>query len=132
MARHQIIMHRQVTAPPPGYGQPPAYGQQPGYGQPYGYPGMAPVAPQTNGLAVTSLVLGILSFFTNILTGIPAVITGHMALGRIKQNPAMSGRGLAITGLVLGYLSIAFFVVIILLVIIGASIGTTVVTTTTP
>jgi hypothetical protein len=54
-------------------GQPPQYPQQPGYQQPGQYPqqpgqyppggGYGPV-PKTNGMAIASLVLGILAMFT--------------------------------------------------------------------
>lgn len=74
-------------------------------------------APKTDGMATTSLVLGILSFFAcSILTGIPAIITGHMAHSRIQRsNGAVVGSGMAITGLVLGYLS----VILVVLAVVG-------------
>jgi hypothetical protein len=67
--------------------------------------------PKTSGLAVWSLVLGILSLacFTTIFAGIPGVICGHKALSKIKQSSgALTGQGLAIAGLVTGYLGIAW------------------------
>jgi hypothetical protein len=70
-------------------------------------------APRT-GLAVTSLVLGILSMICFlILTGIPAIICGHIALNRARRLPgAYGGSGMAIAGLVLGYASILIALVI--------------------
>lgn len=63
--------------------------------------------PETSGLAITSLVLGILGFIGG-LTAIPAVICGHIACSNIKGSQGtQKGRGLAITGLVLGYMMIA-------------------------
>ena len=68
----------------------------------------APVSapPQkTSGLAIASLVLGIFLFFP---LSIPAIVLGHIALSQIKKSAGMiGGRGLAIAGLVLGYLGIA-------------------------
>ncbi len=65
----------------------------------------SPKAPRT---AVASLVLGLLSFIFSIFTGIAAVVCGHKALGKIKRSGGlMPGKGMAITGLVTGYLSIA-------------------------
>lgn len=95
----------QQYAPPPGYGAPqPAYGQQPMYGMPV-------AAPPSNGLATTSLILGICSVFFGILTGIPAVITGHMALGKIKENPMLANsKGQAMAGLIIGYVAIGLTV----------------------
>lgn len=61
------------------------------------------------GLAITSLVLGIASFaaFLGPFTGIPAILTGHVALRRARRDPAAySGAGKAIAGLVLGYVSL--------------------------
>jgi hypothetical protein len=73
---------------------------------------------RSSSLATTSLVLGCLSTLFGALTGIPAVITGHIALGRIKQSAGeVGGRGLAIAGLALGYVgiiwSIGLFVIMI-------------------
>lgn len=74
-----------------------------------------PSAARTSGLAVWSLVLGILAFLTAGLTAIPAVICGHLALGKIKRSAgAQSGGGLAIAGLVTGYLGLVIFVIAVL------------------
>ncbi len=62
-----------------------------------------------SGLAIWSLVLGILALPTTGLTAIPAVLCGHLSLGKIKRSAGtQSGVGLAITGLVTGYLG--FFI----------------------
>ncbi|MBI3415905.1 MAG: DUF4190 domain-containing protein [Verrucomicrobia bacterium] len=65
--------------------------------------------PPASGLAITSLVLGALSLVClSIFTGIPAIITGHIAYNRSRKNPLKSGGGgLAIAGFVLGYVSLA-------------------------
>jgi len=61
-------------------------------------------AKSTSSLATVSLVLGIYSIAClGFITGIPAILLGHMALGRIKTQPDVSGRGLAAWGLGLGY-----------------------------
>jgi Domain of unknown function (DUF4190)/GYF domain 2 len=66
------------------------------------------------GLAVTSLVLGILSFLTCILTGIPAIICGHIALSRARREPAQyGGPGMALAGLILGYVSLVMLPLVI-------------------
>jgi uncharacterized membrane protein len=63
-------------------------------------------APSTNGFAVASLVLGCL--FCLLITGILAVIFGNVALGQIQRSQgAQRGRGLAIAGIVLGWVAIA-------------------------
>jgi hypothetical protein len=72
-----------------------------------------PAAPEvTNGLAVASLVCGLMEVFTLGITAIPAVILGHVARGQIRRN-GERGDGMATTGLVLGWLGIAFFVLIV-------------------
>ncbi len=77
-----------------------------------------PLATKNSGLATASLVLGILSLVLTIirigpLLAIPAVIFGHLALSRINRAGGMlGGRGLAIAGLVTGYISIALIPVL--------------------
>ena len=60
------------------------------------------------GLAIASLVLGILSVSCLlVITGLPAIITGLMALNRARRQPAeYGGRGFAIAGIVMGAIGI--------------------------
>ena len=91
----------QSASPPPGYGP---YGQQPPF---YGYP--AAYAPRsTNGLAIASMVLGILWLYW--IGSILAIVFGYVALGQIKRQPGMQGRGMAIAGIVLGWVGVAMIV----------------------
>ena len=72
-------------------------------------------ATQQSGLALTSVILGICGIVLCLgpLAGIPAVICGHMAQSKIKQSGGgLTGAGMAMTGLVTGYLSILWIVVI--------------------
>ena len=73
------------------------------------------LAPPTSGLAIASMVCGILSLFFcfcgGMFLGIPAVICGHMALKQTGSEspgmpPRMGGRGMAIAGLIMGYIGI--------------------------
>lgn len=77
-------------------------------------PGSVPQS-KTSALAIWSLVLGILSITCfSILSAIPGVICGHQALSKIKRsNGTLEGRGLAIAGLITGYLGIAWAVFVI-------------------
>lgn len=76
------------------------------------------VAPRTNPLAGWSLGLGLGSLLCGIFTAIPAVICGHMAISRINRSGGReTGRGLAITGLVAGYLMIAILPIMIALMV---------------
>lgn len=73
------------------------------------------VAVRNAPLAVWSLVLAIVGL---VLIGpfgtIPAVICGHMAVGRINRSSGtLTGQGLAIAGLIIGYVGIVFQLVIL-------------------
>lgn len=74
-----------------------------------------PLRPQNSGLAVWSLVLGILSLVcVGFLAGVPAVICGHVARSRIgKSAGAMSGEGLALAGLITGYVGTALSILVV-------------------
>lgn len=75
---------------------------------PAGWAPYQPARRATNGFAVASLVLGIAVLCTGIFGAILAVIFGNVALGRIDAaQGAEKGRGLAIAGIVLGWIGIA-------------------------
>jgi hypothetical protein len=82
-------------------------------------PGLPPLPPSGSGapqqgLAITSLVLGILSFLICI-TGIPAIICGHIARARAQREPTQyGGAGMALAGLILGYISLVLLPLVIL------------------
>jgi hypothetical protein len=87
------------TQYPPQQAYPPQAQQYPGQYQPQ----------QTDGGAIASLILGITSIVLclNIFTGIPAIITGHISYSKIKKSMGrLKGEGMALTGLILGYLSL--------------------------
>lgn len=66
-------------------------------------------------LAIWSLVLGILSLLCcGIFSAVPAVICGHKAQTKIKASGGvLQGAGMALAGLILGYVAIGLSVVII-------------------
>jgi hypothetical protein len=74
-----------------------------------------PELPKSSALAIWSLVLGVLSLpCFSILTGIPAVICGHIAKSRINASGGrLTGSGLALAGLITGYLSIVLSIVLV-------------------
>jgi hypothetical protein len=75
----------------------------------------------TSGLAIASLICGIVGIVTCFLPGIAAVICGHMALKQMAvPNARVTGRGMAVAGLVLGYLSILLMVALGALIFMGA------------
>jgi hypothetical protein len=100
------------ATPPPHYQYPP---------QP---------VPRNSGMATASLVLGLVGLFFSWFTfGIPsvlAVIFGHVGISQTKPERGLSGRGMAIAGLVLGYVVVAFavYVSIVFVYAIGQVAGT--------
>ena len=77
--------------------------------------------PKNSGLAICSLVFALIGLITVGIFSIPAVIIGHLALRRIKVSAGtLSGRGLAMAGLIIGYLGIVF---IPILVAVGFAAG---------
>ncbi len=93
---------------------------------PMGASGAVAQRAKTDPLSIWSLVLGILSWLClSIIAGIPAIICGHISLGRIKSNTLLQGKGMAIAGLVLGYVStliipVAILAAIALPAVVGA------------
>lgn len=98
-------------------------------GVPPGLPGSFPPAGYvpyqrpSSGMAVASLILGVLSFAClSIFGGIPAIICGHAARARIRQFPAQyTGAGMALAGLILGYFSVAIIAFAIVAAIVVPS-----------
>lgn len=75
------------------------------------YPLIANARP-TSGLAIASLVFGILGFTLCLVPGIIAVICGHMAMGPTHpQTGNLGGRGMAVAGLILGYICVALLLI---------------------
>jgi len=90
----------------------------------------APVPPQparpalgvpTSGLAVASLVLGIGGLTVLPLIGsIAAIILGYMARNDIRRRPGVvSGNGLALAGIITGWVAVGAAVLVFLLVALG-------------
>ncbi|TFC17578.1 DUF4190 domain-containing protein [Cryobacterium algoritolerans] len=106
-----------IYQPPaaPAYGAPaaPAYGENVAYARPSA---QAP-SDKYNVLAIVSLVS---AFFISLV----AIITGHIALSQIKKT-GEKGRGLAIGGLVLGYLGVVATIIVIIVwaVVIAAAVN---------
>jgi type II secretory pathway pseudopilin PulG len=76
--------------------------------------------PQTDGGAVASMVLGIASIVLclSFFAGIPAIILGHISLSKIKKSAGrLKGQGMALAGLILGYISLPSILIIAAIVI---------------
>ena len=119
----------------PNYGG--AYGN-PVSGSPTSYPGYpasvppaaygygAPMIAQrrTNGLAVASLVVSIVSLLIFLgAPGIAGAIMGHIARGQIRRS-GDDGDGLALAGIIIGWIGFAIisaFIAFIIFVVAAAS-----------
>ncbi|MGH8050703.1 MAG: DUF4190 domain-containing protein [Methylococcales bacterium] len=74
---------------------------------------MSTPAKETSAMAIVSLISGILSWtlLPFFLPAVVAIITGHMARKEIRNNTASKeGDGLALTGLILGWVNIACWI----------------------
>ncbi len=99
----------------PAYGAPPHPG---GYAAPHGG-GWAP-SPRINGLAIASMVCGIVWIYW--LGSILALVFGYVAKSQIdKSQGRETGRGMAIAGIVLGWVGVAFLTLFILLMVLSAA-----------
>lgn len=115
--------------PPGGYGAPPVggYGGPP---QAYGTSGFSPSGgtmhsqgSDSNGMAIASLVLGIIGLVTfwacgfGAIPGLVAVVLGILGLQAANKLPGQPQRGLAIAGIVTGGLAVlvgvGFFLVMV-------------------
>jgi hypothetical protein len=105
---------------PTGFGSPSAPAMAPAMAQPFGLPYYPPAPSPHSGLATTSMVLGILGLCCfGFLTAIPALICGIIALNGMKRTGDARGKGMAITGVVLGSVSLALTVLLVIVVLGG-------------
>jgi len=137
--------------PPPQYPQQPSYPQQqpgypqqqPGYPQQqpgypaYGAPGYPPgyaASPPNEGLAVASMVIGIVAFVLSCgygvgLLGSPvALVMGRVSMKRIDQSGGqLGGRGMAQAGFILGIIGTVLLVLgliaLTVIIIVGLNGG---------
>lgn len=82
-----------------------------------GHQAQVVVPPQTSVLAVIALVAGILGLF--FFGSLVAVICGHIARSQIRDSQGQqSGDGMALAGLILGYLGLAITLLIFLALVV--------------
>lgn len=108
------------TAPPPGSPPPPPAMNS--------LRQMGGAAPTTNAMALTGLIMGIVAVTFGLCCcwGIPFNILGIVfsviGLAQIRKNPELqTGKGLAITGLILSILSIVLVAILILIGVAGSA-----------
>ncbi|TAM92021.1 MAG: DUF4190 domain-containing protein [Rhodanobacteraceae bacterium] len=77
---------------------------------------MNTVYPRTSSLAVVSLIFGVLAYvFLPFVGALVAVICGHAARAEIRRVPpgTLDGDGLALAGLILGWIQIGIAVLVV-------------------
>jgi prepilin-type processing-associated H-X9-DG protein len=96
-------------------------GRETPYGVTVTGPGAIPgVVPRTSGRAIASLVLGLFSLVCCLFTGIPAIVLGSLGLVDIKEGRgAVTGKGMAISGIVLGSVGSTIVAIPIIIVLIA-------------
>lgn len=114
----------QALLSPPAPPSEPSYGERPAPVSPSASPYAAPASPYSaatgvpvfspsSGLAIASMVCGIVSVITSCvwciggLLALVAIILGHIAFSKAKADPSrFGGKGMAAAGLVTGYFGI--------------------------
>jgi len=88
------------------------------------------VAQESNGLAITSLILGIVGVtgaFCCVIFGLAgpaAIITGVAGMKKADESMGrVGGRGMAQAGLILGIVGTVFFAISLVLVVVFALAG---------
>jgi hypothetical protein len=91
-----------------------------------GYQGPMPGAAKPAGMAIASMVLGIISavtfcaWYISVPCGIIAICLGMVAKGKINRGEG-GGSGMATAGLVLGVIGVAIAILVIVLFFLGVS-----------
>ena len=78
-----------------------------------------PAPPKNNALAIASLVCGVAQLMLWPLATIPAVVLGHVARRQIRRT-GEQGAGLALAGLILGWIGVGFAVLAVIGIVLAA------------
>ncbi len=73
----------------------------------------------TSGLAIASMVLGIVWIYW--IGSLLAIIFGHIAISQARKDETLRGKGMAIAGVVLGYVGIGTLVLAIIVAATASS-----------
>jgi hypothetical protein len=121
------------------YAQPPT--QQPQYQQPYYQAPPQPVyvtfEPQEpfNYFALFSMISGLVTYFLCcffsvafigpffLILGIAPIILGGIGLKKANESPTKKGKGLAVSGLIMGIVSLVLLITIVVLIALGINYG---------
>src|SRR5215469_13129585 len=97
------LPNRMPVTPPQVY-QPPPFGVQ----------------RPTNGMAIAALICGVCQVFAWFLAAIPAIVLGHLARRQIRET-GEAGDGMALAGLILGYIGLALTALFVIIIVIAAA-----------
>lgn len=99
----------------------------------YTPPAYPTTAKRESSLAIVSLIAGIIGWtIVPFIGSIVAVITGHLAKKEIRESGGtMSGDGMALAGLILGYTMIGLALLAMIIVIVALLVFVPVMTQTT-
>lgn len=104
--------------PPPQAPTPPAPPPMPTSGG----AGYTPTTAPTNGLAVASMVSSIAGFVVCGIGFIAGVVLGYIAKNQIDQSGGtQQGRGMAVAGIIIGWIGIGLGVLVLVIVIIASA-----------
>ena len=88
---------------------------------------------KTSGMSVTAMILGIVGLvfiwapFVGFICSLLGIIFGGVGMSQTRKNPNLSGRGMAIAGLVCGIIGVVLWVILVafigLLGVFSSSIG---------
>ena len=82
-------------------------------------------AAHTSGLAIASVVLSCLSVLVGPFGFLPGIICGHLARSECRRNPALTGSGIALAGLIVGYIFVGVTALTLLMVAVLVMLGGT-------
>ena len=70
-------------------------------------------ATRVSSLAIFSLISSGCGFLIPVVFSVLAIVLGHLARQECRRNAALSGKGIALSGLILGYLGMAYSLYIV-------------------
>ncbi len=79
-----------------------------------------------SGAAIASLVMGIIAWtFLPFIAALVAIITGHIGISEVNNgNGMVKGKGMAVAGLVMGYVQFGILLLlIVVLVLLAPTMG---------
>lgn len=82
-------------------------------------------AAKSSPLAITALVLGIVGVcflwipFVGLLPPIAAIVLGFLGKKQCDENPHLTGRGMAVAGIVLGFIGVGLAILAVILLFVA-------------